>query len=171
VVPDPGVRGVGSGDVSSAKHLEAKEVAECSLWETPSLGFTEAADSRSASSSSCPINFEWFECAWGNRKPSVGEWSGSIHGDQRSFAAVVRFNTTSVVMVNPRPTWGWGQGNFGGGRGGRGDGRQQGMAWFHQGAAPCGGRGSNPQGGRGFVLNQGRSPPSPPPPPQPPLPP
>jgi hypothetical protein len=81
----------------------------------------------------------------------VGEWQGSIHGDLRSFAWVVRYNPAPMVRMNPRPTRGWGRGGFGSDHGARG---QRGMVWFQQGAgAPRGGRGGNPphQGGRRFV--------------------
>jgi hypothetical protein len=81
-----------------------------------------------------------------------------------------------VVMVNPRPTWGWGRGAFGSDRGGRGARGRWGMAWFRQGGAPRGGQGGflPQQGGRGPApMHQGGHPPPPlpPPPPQAPTPP
>jgi hypothetical protein len=59
-----------------------------------------------------------------------------------------------MVMVNPRPTRGWGRGGFRSDRGGRCVGGRRGMAWYRQGAGvPRGGQGGNPphQGGRGSV--------------------
>jgi hypothetical protein len=121
--PDPSNRDQG--------HRRVIPLGGCSPQKPFSLGFIAAADPRSCSPScDSSLKLEWFDRAWGGRKSVVGGWQGSIHDDLRSFASVVRFSPAPVVMMIPRPTWGWGRGGFGSDHGGRGVGGRRGMTWY-----------------------------------------
>jgi hypothetical protein len=63
----------------------------------------------------------WIAHACG-RKDALGGWKGTMSGDRRSFAQVLRVRLAPVVMVPPWLTRGWGRSGFRFERGGRGDG-------------------------------------------------
>jgi hypothetical protein len=101
------------GDTEVRWHL----LSPSHLHSQVSLGFGP-----SCSNPSSAPNLEWVYHALGKRGRSKG-WSGTLSGDCRYFAQVVRSKQAPVIMIPPRPARGWGRNGVGSGRGGRGDDR------------------------------------------------
>jgi hypothetical protein len=83
-----------------------------------SLGFSEAEDC-GESSNQPPLNLSWVGRSFGWSGSFLSCWKGTVRGDRRSFAQVVRVRSAPAIMVPPRLNWGWGRSGFGAGRGRR----------------------------------------------------